>query len=99
MLSSIPAPRDTFLIYNLPESSDPVGAARHDASGAAHQRTHRRRWPYAAGSCSGRTMRDLFGSHGFKYGTAARITRGKSFQMLIEMPFDLSLCLGDEPQA
>ena len=44
-------------------------------------------------------MRDLLGSHGFKYGTAARIARGKSVEMLIEVPFDLSLCLGDEPQA
>src|SRR5215469_1850982 len=44
-------------------------------------------------------MRDLFGSHSFKYGTAARIARWKSLQMLIEMPFDLPLCLGDESQA
>src|SRR5215831_2024544 len=99
MLSSIPAPLDTFLIYNLPESSDPVGAARHDPRGAAHQRAYRSRWPHAAGSCSGGTMRDLFGSHGFKYGTAACIARWKSLEMLIEMPLDLSLCLGDESQA
>ena len=44
-------------------------------------------------------MRNFLGSHGFKYGTAARIARGKSVEMLIEMPFDLSLCLGDEPEA
>jgi len=44
-------------------------------------------------------MRDLLGSHGFKYGTAAGIARWKSVEMLIEVPFDLSLGLGDEPQA
>src|SRR5215469_2384027 len=99
MLSSIPVPLDAFLIYNHPESSDPVGAARHDASGAAHQRAYRGRWAYAAGGRGGRAMRDLLGPHGFKYGTAARITRGKSVEMLIEVPFYLSLRLGDEPQA
>src|SRR5215469_18400816 len=99
MLSSIPAPLDTFLIYNLPESSDPVGAARHDASGTAHQRAYRRRRTHAAGSCSGRTVRDLLGSHGFKYGTAACIARRKSIEMLIQMSLDLPLGLGDEAQA
>src|SRR6516164_9797240 len=99
MLSSIPVPLDTFLICNLQESSDPVGAARHDASGAAHQRAYRSRWPCAAGCCGGRTMRDLLGSHGFKYGTAACIARWKSLEMLIEVTFDLSLRLGDEPEA
>jgi hypothetical protein len=44
-------------------------------------------------------MRDLLGSHGFKYGTAACIARWKSREMLIEVTFDLSLRLGDEPQA
>jgi len=44
-------------------------------------------------------MRNLLASHGFKYGTAARIARGKSVEMLIEVSFDLSLRLGDEPQA
>ena len=44
-------------------------------------------------------MRDLLGSHGFKYGTAACIARWKSLEMLIEVTFDLPLRLGDEPQA
>jgi len=44
-------------------------------------------------------MRDLLGSHGFKYGTAACIARWKSLEMLIEVTFDLSLRLGDEPEA
>ena len=43
-------------------------------------------------------MRDLLGSHGFKYGTAACIARWKPVEMLIQVPFDLSLRLGNEPQ-
>src|SRR5215472_4258767 len=99
MLSSIPAPLDTFLIYNLPEASNPVSAAGHDAGGAPHQRAHRGRRTSAAGGCSSRAVRDFLGSHGFKYGTAAGISRRKSAQVLIEVPFDLSFCLRDEPQA
>src|SRR5215468_2071903 len=99
MLSSIPAPIDSFLIYNLAESSDPVGAASHDACGAAHQRAHESRWAHAARGLRGRTVFDLLRPHGFKYGTAAAIARRKSVQMLIEMSLDLALRLGDEPEA
>src|SRR5215469_13660198 len=98
MLSSIPAPLSTFLKYDLPEASNPVGATRHDASGAAHQRTHRSRRTHAARRRGGRTMCDLLGSHGFKYRTAAGVSCRKSVEMLIEVPFDLSFRLRDEPE-
>jgi len=44
-------------------------------------------------------MRNLLGSHGFKYGTAACIARRKSIEVLIQVAFNLTLGLGDEPQA
>src|ERR1700746_664816 len=88
MLSSIPAPLNTFLKYDLPEGSNPVGATRHDASGAAHQRAHRRRRTHAARGRGRGTMCDLLRSHGFKYRTAAGITCRKSVEMLIEVAFD-----------
>ena len=50
-------------------------------------------------AAAARTVRDLLGSHGFKYGTAARVARRKPAEMLIQVTFDLALGLGDEPEA
>ena len=44
-------------------------------------------------------MRDLFGSHGLQYRTAAGVSRRKSAEVPVEMSFDLALRFGYESEA
>src|ERR1700681_1870614 len=52
-----------------------------------------------AGSRGRRAMRDLFRPHGLKYRTAASVACRESAEVIIEVPLDLTLGLGYEPQA
>src|SRR5580704_14565265 len=98
MFSSIPAPSKDPLIYNHPRDSKPESRGGHDARHAPHQLADRRRQRRAAGGCGTRTVSDLFGSHGFKYGTAAGIARREPAEVLIEVALHLTLGLDDEAE-
>src|SRR2546430_17283630 len=44
-------------------------------------------------------MRDLLRPHGLKYRTAASVACRESVEVILEVPLDLTLGLGHEPQA
>src|SRR2546430_13073434 len=96
MFSSIPAP-GRYTTFK--DSSNPVGSACHDTGRVPHERAHRCGQRGAAGSRGRRAMRDLFRPHGLKYRTAASVACRESAEVIIEVPLDLTLGLGHEPQA
>src|SRR5205823_11003653 len=53
----------------------------------------------AAGSRGRRAMRDLLRPHGLQYRTAASVACRESAEVVIEVPLDLTLGLGQEPEA
>src|SRR5262245_38636826 len=78
---------------------DPVRGFSHDACRLAHQRA-RKRWQFrAAGGLRGRAMRDFVSAHCLHHRPSAQIVRGQPGEVLIQMPFNLTLGLDDEAEA
>src|SRR5205823_14540608 len=96
MFSSIPAP-GRYTTFK--DSSNPVGSACHDTGRVPHERAHRCGQRGAAGSRGRRAMRDLLRPHGLQYRTAASVACRESAEVVIEVPLDLTLGLGQEPEA